>query len=179
MEVAAHVPSVFEPPPTDLLGQFVPLAQEDDDSAPPASFSDFAIDWYADTDNLAYPVAVDGPDDWPRIDSLDEVRVAEPIGAVGTVSDVELTDDRISFTTTAVGVPHIVKVSYFPNWQPIGAEGPWRVTPSVMVVVPTQEDVVLEFRNTWPEWAGLGLSVVALVALGVALVWRRTREPTA
>ncbi|MEX1287201.1 MAG: hypothetical protein AB1Z57_04605 [Acidimicrobiia bacterium] len=179
VEVAAHVPSVFEPPPTDLLGQFVPLAQEDDDTAPPASFSDFAIDWYADTDNLAYPVAVDGPDDWPRIDSLDEVRAAEPIGAVGTVSDVELTDDRISFTTTAVGVPHIVKVSYFPNWQPTGAEGPWRVTPSVMVVVPTQEDVVLEFRNTWPEWAGLGLSVVGLVALGVVLLGRRSRESTA
>ena len=110
---------------------------------------------------------------------VDEVRAAEPIGAVGTVSDVELTDSRISFTTTAVGVPHIVKVSYFPNWQPTGAEGPWRVTPSLMVVVPTQEDVVLEFRNTWAEWAGLGISVVGLVALGVALVRRRSRESAA
>lgn len=175
VEVAEFEPSVFVPPPTDLLGQFVPLPDEEEDGAPPASFSDFAMDWYADTDNLPYLVTADGPDDWARIDSLDEVRAADSTGG-GVVTDVELTDHRISFRTTAVGEPHLVKVSYFPNWRATGAEGPYRSTPSLMVVVPTQEDVVLEFRNTWVEWAGVGLTVVGLVALVGAAVAGRRRE---
>ena len=54
------------------------------------------------------------------------------------VSDIVVENHRISFTTTAVGMPHLVKVSYFPNWTATGADGPWRATPSLMVVVPPQ-----------------------------------------
>ena len=51
-----------------------------------------------------------------------------------------MTDDRISFRTDAIGVPHLVKVSYFPNWQATGAEGPYHAGPSFMMVVPTESD---------------------------------------
>jgi LPXTG-motif cell wall-anchored protein len=70
----------------------------------------------------------------------------------------------------------MVKVSYFPNWTATGAEGPWRATPSLMVVVPTQKDVVLEFRDTWAESGGKVLTVVgvgALLAIGGLVLWRR------
>jgi Trk-type K+ transport system membrane component len=79
-------------------------------------------------------------------------------------------DHQISFHTEAVGVPHLVKVSYFPNWQAEGAEGPWRATPSLMVVVPTQEDVVISFNDTWPESIGKILTVVGLIGLVVVVV---------
>jgi hypothetical protein len=91
------------------------------------------------------------------------------------VSDIEIEDHRISFSTEAVGIPHLVKVSYFPNWSATGAEGPWRASPSLMVVLPTQEDVVLEFQDTWAETGGKILTllgVAALVAVGVSW-WRR------
>lgn len=172
VEVVTHVPSVYVSPPTDLLAQFVPLVALDDGQ--PHSFSEFSVDWYADLDNLATLVTTDGPDEWPRITNLSEVRAAAPVTGGGVVSNVELSDHRISFSTTAVGVPHLVKVSYFANWQARGADGPYRSTPSLMVVIPTQEDVVLEFRNTWVEWAGIVLSVGGLVAFaGMAL---RPRE---
>jgi uncharacterized membrane protein len=88
-----------------------------------------------------------------------------------------LEDHRISFTTTAVGVPHLVKVSYFPNWQADGADGPYRAAPSLMVVVPTQENVVLEFRNTAAENIGTAVTVFALVALvAYAYLLRRQRR---
>jgi len=151
----------------------VPLPDEEIDGAPPASFSDFSIDWYADVDNLDYLVTTDGPADWPRIESLAEVRDADATSGSGTVSDIVLTDDTISFTTTAVGVPHLVKVSYFPNWIADGADGPYRSTPSLMVVVPTQEQVTLRFQNTWVEWAGIGLTALGLLAVAAFLVVRR------
>jgi uncharacterized membrane protein len=69
----------------------------------------------------------------------------------------------------------MVKVSYFPNWQVEGGEGPYRAAPSLMVVVPTEENVVLEFRNTSAENIGIALSVLALGGLA-AYAYLRRRE---
>jgi hypothetical protein len=94
------------------------------------------------------------------------------------VTDIEVDNHRISFSTEAIGVPHLVKVSYFPNWTASGADGPWRATPSLMVVVPTQNDVVIEFRDTWAENGGKILTlggVVALISVGLVM---RQRRPT-
>jgi hypothetical protein len=66
-----------------------------------------------------------------------------------------------------------VKASYFPNWRASGAEGPWRVAPNLMVVVPTANNVELTYGRTGPEYAGVGLSVFGL--LGLVLLARRTR----
>ena len=93
------------------------------------------------------------------------------------MTDVVLEDHRISFTTTAVGVPHLVKVSWFPNWQATGADGPYRAAPSLMVVVPTQEDVVVEFRDRLPETAGKLISAATIIGLGVWYWRRRAEEP--
>src|SRR5690606_40291155 len=114
---------------------------------------------------------------WPRITVLGAIE-AEPLQGVdsGAVSDVEIEDHRISFTTTAVGVPHLVKVSYFPNWVAEGALGPYHAAPSLMVVVPEQEQVVIEFRNQAPEWLGIFLTVVGTAGLVTALVSLRRRE---
>ena len=71
-------------------------------------------------------------------------------------------------------MPHLVKVSYFPNWTVEGADGPFRAAPSLMVVVPTGEQVVLEFRNTTAESFGMALTLIALVALAV-YAYRRQR----
>jgi uncharacterized membrane protein len=78
-----------------------------------------------------------------------------------------------------VGVPHLIKVSYFPNWKAEGADGPWRASPSLMVVVPTQPDVTLEFGRTWAEWGGLSLTALGVLALVSRLIefFRRKRTP--
>ena len=63
-----------------------------------------------------------------------EVR---PAGTT-TVSNVEVDRDGVRFDVCEIGVPVLVKISYFPNWQASGAEGPYRVTPNLMVVIPTE-----------------------------------------
>ena len=92
------------------------------------------------------------------------------------MTDVVLDNHTISFSTTAIGVPHLVKVSHFPNWTADGAAGPYRAAPSLMVVVPTDQDVVIEFRNTWAENLGWLLTFVALGGLVVYGVVSRVRN---
>ena len=133
------------------------------------------MEWYDDLEHSDQWVVSHGPEDWPRIQSLEELE-ATPIPGVspGAVTNTVVDDHSISFDTTAVGVPHLVRVSYFPNWVAEGADGPYHSTPSLMVVVPTQEHVVLEFRRMSAEWIGIGLTVVALIGLaGLAAIRRR------
>lgn len=141
-------------------------------------FRDAALDWYDDVDHLDRWMVAEGPATWPRIDSV-EARQAQPLAATGTVTDVVLESHRLSFHTTAVGVPHLVKVSYFPNWRAINADGPYWAAPSLMVVVPTDEDVVLEFDNTWAETGGMALTGAALLGLAGLGIYRLVRRRAA
>lgn len=171
VEIATHVPAVYVSPHTELLGKFVPLVSEDESPG----FSDLAVDWYDDLTLQEYWVVDDGPDSWPRITSLEEVRGTPPIETSGEVTNFVLDDERISFSTTAIGVPHLIKVSYFPNWIATGADGPFYAAPSFLLVVPTQADVVLEFRSGWIEWIGMAFTALGLLALVVT--WVRRRRP--
>jgi hypothetical protein len=144
-------------------------------------FLDPSLEWYDDIDHLDNWLVETGPEEWLRVESVeDRLTTVSPYADTGIVTDVVKEDDRISFTTTAVGVPHLVKVSYFPNWTAEGAEGPYRAAPSLMVVVPTEEHVVLEFRNTSAENTGMALTLIAFAGLAAYGYRRRKlRSPEA
>ena len=130
----------------------------------------------------AMPTA-DGPATWQRVDvvsdasapnKVDVVRSVQPIEtrplAPVAVSDVRLGDESISFRVDQVGVPVLVKVSYFPNWEVSGAEGPYRVAPNLMVVVPTAQQVQLTFGRTTIDYASWIASLIGLLSL--VWLWR-------
>ncbi len=131
-------------------------------------FLDPSLEWYDDADDLDNWLVETGPEEWLRIEAVDDrLTTVTAYAETGVVTDVVRDDHRISFTTTAVGVPHLVKESYFPNWTAEGADGPYRAAPSLMIVVPTSEHVVLEFRNTSAENLGMGLTLIAITGLAV------------
>jgi hypothetical protein len=176
--VAESLPwTIFTLPETDVVdvASFEPAVWTGD-----ANFTDAALDWYDDVGNLDRWLVAGGPDDWMRVGEVGDRlgRTAAYPAEDGAVSDVVVEDNQISFTTTAIGVPHLVKVSYFPNWRVEGAEGPYRAAPSLMVVVPTSNEVVLEFRNTWAENLGMAVTLLTLVGLGTRgfLRWRQRRD---
>jgi len=176
IEPLSFVPAVYDAPERGLLDSLIGTQSTiGSDGSPLPAFHDMALDWYDDIQGLDRLVVADGPDAWPRIERLEQ-RPTIPIVESGEVSNIVIEDHEISFTTTAVGIPHLVKVSYFPNWQADGADGPYRATPSLMVVVPTTTDVVIRFENTWVEKAGLALSVAGVVALVVVIVVGRRRR---
>lgn len=84
-------------------------------------------------------------------------------------------DDRIVFRTEAVGAPHIVKVTWHPNWKVKGAVRVFRVTPGFMLVYPDVGEVELRFVRTPVDRLSLGLTALGwLVAGGIAALRVRT-----
>lgn len=98
------------------------------------------------------------------------------------VTDVTVERTRIGFHTEAVGAPHLIATSYFPNWTAEGAEGPYLVTPSLMLVFPTQEEVTLRYGTSDIERAGQAIALVALIGIGFCVFFsptlrRRRKRP--
>jgi hypothetical protein len=93
----------------------------------------------------------------------------------GRIWDEVVTDERIAFKTEAVGAPHIIKCSYFPNWKVRGAKRVFMVSPAFMLVFPDQEQVELVYGSTWSDGWGYGLTLVGCCLAGI-LGWPR-RSP--
>jgi hypothetical protein len=146
--------------------------------------------WFQQPEEWAAMPADDGPESWQRIDvEVDmsrregepgepgrRVDIVTPVQAIDPVplepvqvSDVQIDQQSLSFDVDRVGVPVLVKVSYFPNWEATGADGPWRIAPNMMVVVPTDTTVELRFGRTTQDWV---FWVLALVGVGLCVLWR-------
>ncbi|MFC2145216.1 hypothetical protein ACFLQQ_02690, partial [Actinomycetota bacterium] len=132
-------------------------------------------DWYLNADNVDNPVIYD--DGSKELKQFEEITMEKlhdvpdnPVNVEGEVISEHLEREKIEFTTTAVGVPHLIKVSYFPNWKAIGAEGPYLVSPSLMMVIPTQSKVTVYYGMSYANIIGVSLSILGLVIIGIILL---------
>ena len=152
-----------------------------------------AVKFFNEHDFSVFPAA-SGPEHWARVsvapaleDSVDAPRVSDllvkkelrPVN----VSNIVAGDDSISFTVDEPGMPVLVKTSYFPNWKASGAQGPWRVAPNLMVVIPMDEQVKLSYGWTEVEVAayaltGFGVLMAVLLLVRPAWIpWGHTGQP--
>jgi hypothetical protein len=147
--------------------------------------------WFQRREDWPALPADDGPEEWQRIDveidlavrdgepedrnrKVDYVLPTEDIDVVElsevTVTDVEIGQQSVKFQVDEVGVPVLVRVSYFPNWDVSGADGPYRVSPNHMVVVPTSTQVELTYGRSTLDWFFYGLTALGI---GLCFYWRR------
>jgi len=139
--------------------------------------------------------AADGPDEWQRV-SVDvdmsrregepgadsrKVDVVVPTATIDAValedvkvSNVDIDQQSLSFDVDKVGVPVLVRVSYFPNWNVSGAEGPYRVAPNMMVVIPTSNTVSMSFESSLVDHFAYLLTLVGIVV--TIVIFRRDRR---
>ena len=98
------------------------------------------------------------------------IDYTEPVD--GSIADAA----RSAGARSAVGVPVVVKESYFPNWQVHGADGPYRLAPNLMVVIPRQHDVSLTYGLTPVDWLGRILTLAGLAGLVLLVRWKGARK---
>ena len=122
-----------------------------------------AMDWYQDRGAWDVYLAESGPADWQRVPrgTTPKLESTNPV----TVSNIQEGTDTISFDVSQPGTPMLVKASYFPNWKASGAEGPYRVTPNLMVVVPTSTHVELSYGYTRIDWLAWLLTLVGVAGV--------------
>ncbi|HWC09707.1 MAG TPA: 6-pyruvoyl-tetrahydropterin synthase-related protein [Acidimicrobiales bacterium] len=134
---------------------------------PEGDWTEANLAWFSTMSELEVPLVRDGPQEWARATSFHASLPRRPVEHGGRSVPVRIGDDEITFTTDAIGQPHWVKTSYFPNWRVDGALGPYLASPSMMMVVPTRSHVRLHYERTWTEWVGLGWTLAALAVLAV------------
>ena len=107
-----------------------------------------------------------------KLISSDEVTKINkvPIKTDGEVLEEHVENEKITFKTAAIGIPHIIKVSYFPNWKAIGADGPYAISPSFMMVIPRQENVTLYYGSTKEDIISRILTQAAWLFLVILLI---------
>jgi hypothetical protein len=147
-------------------------------------------DWYLDPSRWAVPFASTGPKSWQRVKvdpslwSKQWSAVTQTVTAVTggatvdplpkvnsptlpkvTVTNIKPGTDHLDFDVDKVGVPVLVKISYYPNWHVAGAKGPYRVTPNLMVVIPTSKHVRLKYGWTPVDDTGWALTLAGVASL--------------
>ena len=131
-----------------------------------------ALKYYQTPAEYAVARLMSGPPAYRRVAPQQNVlsSVREP---KVTVTNAVVGNSAISFDVSRVGVPILVKVSYFPNWHASGATGPYRAAPNLMVVVPTSKHVELRYGRTTADWLGIAISAATVLFLGALFFKRR------
>jgi hypothetical protein len=134
------------------------------------------VAWFTDPSRQDVPLAASGPSTWPRGTAATKTSPAVP---KAKTSHISIQQDQISFDVDRPGTPVVVKVSWYPRWTVQGAEGPWRISPNLMAVVPTQKHVILTYGPDGVDQFGSTVTVLctlALLGMGAKDAWRWRRR---
>ena len=174
-----------------------PIVANISSSNPRECWLEIGTSWFQHPETWTTPIADDGPSEWQRIEvavdeskregepnsnnrRVDVVKPATPLTQVPlepvVVSNVNIGEESVRFSVDKVGVPVLVRVSYFPNWKVDGAKGPYRVAPNMMVVIPTSTDVNMHYGWNMLDYVAYLLSFAGIAWI---VVTRRRSKQTA
>ena len=174
-----------------------PVVANISSSNPRERWLEVGTSWFQQPETWTTPIADDGPSEWQRIDVVvDEskregepnsnnrrVDVVNPATALTPVplepvviSNVSIGEESVRFSVDKIGVPVLVRVSYFPNWKVDGATGPYRVAPNMMVVIPTSTTVNMHYGWNMIDYVAYLLSFAGIAWI---VVTRRRSKQTA
>ncbi|MHB1087943.1 MAG: hypothetical protein ACYC19_04165 [Acidimicrobiales bacterium] len=125
--------------------------------------------WWVTNSAWKVPIAESGPSWWPHVATTNAMTTSKPLAHV-RVSALRIGTQSLSFHVNRVGVPMLVKISYFPRWHVTGATGPYRVSPNLMVVIPTSKNVSMSYTSTPALLWGNVVSDVAVFS-GLVTLW--------
>ena len=147
--------------------------------------------WFQHPEDWSAMPVENGLDTWQRVDvavdlsrrdgepgissrRVDIVTPSQKIEVVETkptkVKNVALEDAAISFSVDQIGQPILVRMSYFPNWKVENAEGPYRVAPNMMVVIPTSKEVRLHYGYSFIDFFAYFMTFLGVATMAVR--WR-------
>jgi hypothetical protein len=88
----------------------------------------------------------------------------------GDVRVISMERERLVFETSAIGQPHVIRMSFHPKWRSVTGEPIFLTEPAFMLIVPKQSRVELRYAPGPADHIGAWLTVVGLIALLWALI---------
>jgi len=88
-------------------------------------------------------------------------NIKNPISEHTDIKEV-IGPEEIIIETPYIGRPHLVRISYHPNWHVEGAERIYLASPSFMLIYPTHERVRLSYGRSLPNYLGCLLSAIGI-----------------
>ena len=86
-------------------------------------------------------------------------------------------NEEIIIENAQIGNPLWIRVSYNPGWKVEGAAKVWRASPCFMMVFPEKSRVRLYFGPGFPEYLGLGLTILGCLYGAYILIRHRFSPP--
>jgi len=122
---------------------------------------DQSINWYEQMDFSKFIVFYQNKKELLEINSsLQPSNTAQ-----SKISVIEIKKDSLAFETENLYQPLLIKITYFPGWRVKGGLGPYLISPSFMMVIPTQKQVTLTFGyNLWDK-IGLIITLISVVII--------------
>jgi len=136
-----------------------------------------SYEWFKKDENLGVPLVFDNGLK-EKLEQSNELEfIPKDMIRKECIIEEKIYNERIEFNTTCLGEPHIIKVSYFPNWKVEGAEKVYLVSPSFMMVYPENETVVLNYTYNPIDRISqlLTLSGVFMVAYSIKVGYTKKR----
>ena len=178
---------------TPLANQ--PVIAKVSSSNPRERWLEVGTSWFQHPELWTTPVADSGPKEWQQVGVVvdqskrdgepnsknQRVDVVKPASAIVpvpldpvVVSNVKIGEESVRFTVDKIGIPVLVRVSYFPNWKVSGAKGPYRVAPNMMVVIPTSTNVSMHFGWNMRDYLAYLLTFVGIA--WIIVIRRRSKH---
>ncbi|MFA5360485.1 MAG: 6-pyruvoyl-tetrahydropterin synthase-related protein [Candidatus Paceibacterota bacterium] len=124
-----------------------------------------SIDWYEQTDLSKPTIFYQNKKELEDIENNLKISEKDLAKEEAIIEIKEIKNDYLSFSTNQLYRPHLIKYTYFPGWRVKGADGPYLISPSFMMVIPFQNEVTLEYSYNYWDKIGFGMSILSLMAL--------------
>lgn len=142
-----------------IVPDYEPLVYAGDD------WKNFFYEWFKDYNLLDVPIISSNErvGNFNTVENLHSVQMV-PLDAECFVNE-EILNEEVRFTTNCIGQPHIVRISYHPNWKVEGADEIHLVSPSFMLVIPEEREVRMWYGKSWIDILGCILTLAGVVFL--------------
>ena len=106
--------------------------------------------------------------------SPDQVWQAPAAATGGDIRVISMDRERLVFETSAVGQPHLIRMTYHPKWRSVSGEPVFLAEPAFMLMIPRQSRVELRYEAVTADVVGAWLSVFGIVGIVLLAISPRT-----
>jgi len=137
-------------------------------------WKELSLEWFK-SDFIDVPIIFTDENRENSIERLEDIDKV-PLNANCSVEE-NVSNEEIKIRTNCIGIPLLVKVSYFPNWKVEGANKIYLASPAFMVIFPNSENVRIYYGIDFIDIFGSIITILGVILLvEYCLKLRRKRK---